>query len=218
MKKILIGTLFIFGFTNMNAQIGMSPESVKSKEHFEKIACYCYHDNRMFVISKTVFEIDENIKTKEYVVIKSKHPKLWSFDLASDVLFQTEINGSFGDCIDIHQAFGDPNLTNKIIKSPTKYYGADCQFQMLDSTFAVVTSKLYLKESNQYNGYPILYILKYDYNTKYWTRITSKTFSQRQYETLVIKEINENKFLIYNTIESCSIVINDQNIELIDLK
>lgn len=218
MKKILICTMFIFGSFMIRAQIGMSPESVKSKEHFEKIACYCYHDNRMFVISKTVFVIEEHIKTKEYVVIKAKHPKLWSFDLASDVLFQTEINGSFGNSIDIHQAFGDPNLTKKLVESPTKYYGADCQFQMLDSTYAIFTSKLYLNENNQYNGYPILYILKYDYYKKYWTRVESKTFSHRQYDTLILKQINKDEFLVYDSIESCKINISNNEIKIINLK
>ena len=60
------------------------------------------------------------------------------------------------------------------------------------------------------------FILEYDYKTKYWKRLKYKTYSLRPYETLVIKKINNSKYYIYDSKESCYMVFNEKEPQILN--
>lgn len=218
MKKLTFAMSLLLCTFTMYGQYGSGIEN-RQRAAFNRNACYLYHDNRLHVISTQSEVIEENIRFKDYVVIKTKDSN-WNFKPASNSIYEITSNGSFGDHIDIYQAWNDKDHNSKIVESPTKYFGANCQFTMLDSTHAIFTTKLYTKEfknNQEYVGHhPMLFIFKYDYKTKYWTVINKLTFTQKQYEILVIKKFKNNEYTVQNSVESCNIKITNNKIEIIN--
>lgn len=215
-KQISIFGLLLLS-SNLSSQI--RPENIQSDVHYERTACYFHQNNKEYAVS---YEINKrpnsfNEYTHSYV-IKSHENNTWC--VCSDVLFDCEINGNSGDMLDINQAWSDNKFQSKQITTPTINYGGNAQITVVDSIHIIFASVLYLKETHNnipsFYPYPIVFILKYDSKTKYWKRLKYKTYSLRPYETLVIKKINHNKYYIYNTKESCYIVFNNKEPEILN--
>lgn len=207
----------LVGFFNVYSQV--TPERMSSKLHYERCACYFFFNNQEYVISIVYDVIEKSIYSKEMFVIKSRtNEYVWK--VASDVLFTSEIYGDSGDRLDIHQSWGDKNFKQKTITNPKINYGGNANVTIIDSTYIIFTTVLFLKETKNnipsYYPYPISYLLKYDKINKYWNLVQYKTFSMKQYETLVVQKINDEKYRLYNTIESAYVVMENNNFKIID--
>lgn len=194
------------------------PEKM-SKPQYERCACYFNFDHIEFAISIVYNVIEKNIYSKEMFVIKSRTNE-YNWKLSSDVLFESDIYGSSGDRICINQAWSDNKFNSKRIINSKVNYGGDAQVMLIDSTYAIFTTKLYAKENHNnipgYYEYPMLFLLKYNNVEKYWKKIELKTFSYRPHETLVIRKINDSKYCVYNTIESCYVIVENSEIKIIN--
>lgn len=216
-KQIIIFSLLLLGH---DAFSQIRPEKITSRVHYEKSACYFYHDNKEFAVSYEVDKLTDDFDhyTHSYVIKSRDNNNMWK--ACSDVLYDSEINGNSGNMIDIHQAWADNKFQSKQITTPNVNYGGNAQIVVVDSTHIIFTTVLYLKERHNnvpsFYPYPMAFILEYDYDTKYWKRLKYKTYSLRPYETLVIKKINNSKYHIYDSKESCYMVFNEKEPQILD--